>query len=199
MSGTNPSQPHGAPGVSPPTGATVPGTPQRRSFLKEVAAVLAGTVTMLVPLGAGIATFLGPIFRPGSAPGGELLKVTGLDTLSDVPQTFKVVADRVDGWNTFKNEPVGAVYLQKLPDGTVRCFNVICPHAGCAVDYEASKKEFFCPCHNSAFALDGARSATSPSPRDLDTLEVDPEKLKSGEVWIKYQDFKSGTKEKHAT
>ncbi|MDB5338209.1 MAG: hypothetical protein JWN70_3828, partial [Planctomycetaceae bacterium] len=33
-------------------------------------------------------------------------------------------------------------------------------------------------------------------PRDLDTLEVEKEKLKIGEVWVKYQDFRTGEEHK---
>lgn len=204
MSGTPPSHPHGTSSAAPPPGGA-DAAPPRRSFLKEAIAVIAGALTMLAPVGAGIATFLGPVLRRkatgGEAGGGAegLYKVATLDTLTDVPQTFKIIADRVDGWNTFPNEAVGQVYMQKVAEGDVRCFNVTCPHAGCAVAYKPELKKYFCPCHNSSFELDGKRDPASPSPRDLDSLEVDQEKLKAGEIWIKFHDFKSGTKEKHPT
>ena len=60
---------------------------------------------------------------------------------------------------------------------------------------------FVCPCHNSSFLLDGKRRLAesgrdNPSPRDLDNLDVDPEKLAQGEVWVRFQNFYTGKHEK---
>ena len=61
-------------------------------------------------------------------------------------------------------------------------------------DYKSAKAAYHCPCHNSSFAADGKRDPKSPSARDLDSLPV---KIKEdGQVWVKYQDFKTGDKEK---
>ena len=57
-----------------------------------------------------------------------------------------------------------------------------------------AKKAYHCPCHNSSFTADGTRAPDSPSARNLDSLEV---KIIDGVVWVKYQDFKTGEKEKH--
>ena len=32
-------------------------------------------------------------------------------------------------------------------------FNLKCPHLGCAIDYRKQSNDYFCPCHNSLFAL----------------------------------------------
>ena len=37
----------------------------------------------------------------------------------------------------------------------VQAFNVVCPHAGCFVRFNAERNQYVCPCHNSAFELDG--------------------------------------------
>ena len=60
--------------------------------------------------------------------------------------------------------------------------------------YEGSPEaaSSFCPCHAASFDL--ARQAdrqTSPSPRDMDTLEV--EIRNKNEVWVKFQTFGVGT------
>ena len=31
-----------------------------------------------------------------------------------------------------------------------------CPHLGCAIDYRKNTNDYFCPCHNSTFGLDGS-------------------------------------------
>ena len=74
--------------------------------------------------------------------------------------------------------------------------NAACPHANCFVDFVMKSKGFYCPCHNSAFAADGKISdPKSPSPRDLDSLEWE---IRGKEVWVKFQNFRAGHKEKVA-
>ena len=48
------------------------------------------------------------------------------------------------------------------------------------------------------FELDGTRIEPSPSPRNLDTLELDDAKLAQGEIWVNYQNFQTGKPEKTA-
>ena len=109
--------------------------------------------------------------------------------------TAAVLATRVDAWNRTPDVPVGAVYLQRLPDGSVRALTVPCPHAGCFVDYKAARDNFHCPCHNSSFALDGrVLDPKSPSPRPLDSLETE---VRGGtEVWVRFRNFRAGVHEK---
>ncbi|HKS37073.1 MAG TPA: Rieske 2Fe-2S domain-containing protein, partial [Verrucomicrobiae bacterium] len=77
----------------------------------------------------------------------------------------------------------------------VQAFNVICPHAGCFVDYVAARKGYFCPCHNSTFGVDGRiADAKSPSPRGLDELEA--EIRNDTEIWVKFRNFRAGVKQR---
>lgn len=111
------------------------------------------------------------------------------------PVQVPVIDDLVDAWNKLPHQPIGAVYLRKAADGTVACFNAICPHAGCFVAFAAERKVFQCPCHTSAFTLDGAVIQPSPSPRDLDALEVDRQRLAQGEVWVRFTSYLPGKTE----
>lgn len=174
---------------------SVSAQPERREFLKKSAAVLLGAAGLTVPIGAGVATFLDPLRRETG--GGGFLFVTSLNALrpDGVPRRFPVIADKSDIWNKFPNVPIGAVYLRRLPDDKVEALNVICPHAGCPVEFRPSTNLFLCPCHDSSFALDGAiASPGSPSPRGLDTLEV--EVRNRSEVWVKFQNFRAATPQK---
>ncbi len=177
----------------------------RRNFFKEALAFCVGSLILVVPLVAGVAFFLDPLLRRKRSGDDKnarrdaegFLRVASLSSLPDNgrPQIFTVYDDVVDAWNKFADQPVGRVFLRKLPDGSVTAFNVRCPHLGCAVDFRASHNDYFCPCHMSAFALDGKRENEIP-PRGLDALDV---KLKNGtEVWVRYQVFKAGTPDKIA-
>lgn len=175
-------------------------TAPRRSFLTKAIAVLTGGLIVAVPTAGGLAFFLGPLLRKsnGSSGGGDtrrdadgFLRVASVASLpsNGRPQVFTVYDDVVDAWNKFVDQPVGRVYLRKLPDGKVEALNVRCPHLGCAVDYRVSQNDFFCPCHTSAFDLDGKKKNEIP-PRNMDSLDV---KIKNGEVWVQYKVFKAGT------
>ena len=123
--------------------------------------------------------------------------ITSLDALpaDGTPQKFAIMADRVDAWTKFPNAPVGAIYLRRTGEKTVEAINVVCPHAGCFVDFRFSNKDFYCPCHNSAFGLDGKiTDPRSPSPRGLDTLETEIRNEK--EVWVLFQNFQTGNAQK---
>jgi menaquinol-cytochrome c reductase iron-sulfur subunit len=187
MEPSNPSEPGGP----PPAAASDP----RRRFVMKALAVGSGGLAYAVPALAGIAAFLNPLKQKGQA--GQLLRVASLDTLPQdgTPRKVSIVSDRTDAWNRFPNEPVGAVMLRRAGDGQVEALNVVCPHAGCSVQYEPGPGKFFCPCHGATFDLSGKRlDKTSPSPRDLDTLEVE---IRNGtEVWVHFQDFRPGIAEK---
>lgn len=171
-----------------------PEQPPRRGFLAGAAALALGAAAAAAPIFAGMAVVLDPLRRRlGSR---DLVHVTNLSVLPDdgVPRKFTVQADRTDAWNTHRNVPVGAVYVRRTPAG-VQALNVVCPHAGCFVGLAPDESQFRCPCHKSSFALDGSiNDPSSPSPRDMDELEV--EVRDGGEVWVRFQNFQSGRPEK---
>lgn len=169
--------------------------PDRRNFLTKAAAIVVGGLIGVVPAVAGLFVFFDPLRRKSST--GAAVFVANLNALPEngEPRKFPVLATRVDAWNRTPNVPIGAVYLQRQKDGAVRAFNVVCPHAGCFVDFRPAKGCYFCPCHNSSFALDGKiLDPKSPSPRPLDDLPVE---IRNGtEVWVQFQNFRAGVHEK---
>ncbi len=168
----------------------------RRGFLKRAFAIGIGAILALVPLGAGLAVFLDPLWRKSAATGA--IRVTTLDALPNdgFPHKFPVLATRVDAWNKSTEVPIGAVYLRRTKDGKVQALNVVCPHAGCFVDFSQSRGGFLCPCHNSTFALDGRiADRASPTPRPMDSLVVEVRNEK--EIWVRFQNFEAGRPEKN--
>jgi menaquinol-cytochrome c reductase iron-sulfur subunit len=167
----------------------------RRSFFKEAACVVLGILLGAIPLAAGISVLLDPLRRKSKA--GGFLNIATLEAVPDdgIPRKFPVLSTRVDAWNKFVNVPVGAVYLRREKDGKIEALNVVCPHAGCFVDFIPDRDVYLCPCHNSTFALTGAiANKSSPAARGLDSLEVKIEK--GNQVWVKFQNFQAGRAEK---
>lgn len=166
---------------SGPTAATCcahpsPGTP-RRSLLYQGLTALISTVIVAIPASLGGLFFLDPILRrPKSGSGGQAggaarkdengfirLDVTREAVPADgTPVSVTVYDDIEDAWNRFPNVPVGSIWLRKVGDGPILAFNSICPHLGCSVNYRRAENDFFCPCHTSAFALDGKKSNEVP-------------------------------------
>jgi menaquinol-cytochrome c reductase iron-sulfur subunit len=168
--------------------------------------VAIGTIISLFPLVPGGAVLLDPWLRrrkkkDGDAAEDQFVRITSLESVPATgAQQFPVIADRTDAWNRFPKERVGAVYLRRVGNN-VECFNAVCPHLGCIYSYVAGRNEFYCPCHNSAFHIDGSKiespGRVNPSPRPLDELEVDQKRLaETGEVWVKFEDYYTGTEEK---
>jgi Rieske Fe-S protein len=166
-----------------------------------LSAIVAGAIVTLTPIAAGFAFFLDPLLRRRSnfqgADADGFLPVTKLSSLPDdgTPLRFVLRADKLDAWNTFKDETIGSVYLRKMPENQIVAYSDTCPHLGCKVDYQEGHNTFLCPCHASAFDLDGKPENKIP-PRGLDVLESKTDA--DGQVWVKYQEFQGGISEKKA-
>jgi menaquinol-cytochrome c reductase iron-sulfur subunit len=170
----------------------------RRGFLGQAAALICGGIALLTPAVVGIVAFLNPLRQKSQS--GQFMRLSSLDLLPEdgTPRKVPVIADRTDAWNTYPAEPIGAVFLRRK-GSELSALQVICPHAGCSINFEsaAGGGKFFCPCHSANFDLAGKRTdAVSMSPRDMDTLEV--EVRNGSEVWVKFQTFGVGTANKVA-
>ncbi len=166
----------------------------RRSFLAGLGAIVVGGAALLVPVVAGVTSLFDPLRRGKRV--SEMVMVTRLSSVPEggAPRKFTISTDRVDAWTTYADTPVGAVYLRRAGND-VSALNVVCPHAGCFVGLAPDKSRFSCPCHKSSFDFDGVvNDPASPSPRDMDDLEVE---VRNGdEVWVRYQNFLPGREEK---
>lgn len=167
----------------------------RRDFISRSAAIIIGGIVGIVPLVSGLLVFLDPLRRKSKAVEGAV-RVATLSALPNdgKPHKFPVISSRTDAWNKFPATPIGAVYLRRIGEKQVEALHVVCPHAGCFVDFVPSRTCFLCPCHNSTFAIDGAiNDPKSPSPRGLDTLPVE---IRGEEIFVKFQNFRSGVHDK---
>jgi menaquinol-cytochrome c reductase iron-sulfur subunit len=170
--------------------------PERRHWLKHLGTAALGAFLILPALAGGLLMALDPLRRRRPARGG-FVRVTSLSALpaDGVPRRFPVFADATDAWTRSPRVRIGAVYLRRTAEQRIEALNVVCPHAGCFVNYSAAQQRFNCPCHNSHFGLDGAiTDPHSPSPRPLDALEV--ELRDKTEVWVRFQNFRAGVHQK---
>ncbi|MCA0375527.1 MAG: Rieske 2Fe-2S domain-containing protein [Gemmatimonadetes bacterium] len=185
-------EPHQPP-ASAPSASSAPSANRRNFVSKAAALVVGGLISVVAPV-AGLFTLLDPLRRKGDTRG--MVRITSLAALPDSgePRKFPVLDTLVDAWNRTENVPVGSVYIQKTGENTVRVLNSVCPHLGCSVGWNAANHGYFCPCHKSAFAVDGSiADPKSPSPRAMDALEAE---VRNGEVWVRFQNFRKGSPDK---
>jgi Rieske Fe-S protein len=159
----------------------------RRGALKLLALAGGAAATVVVVVPGGL--FLAAPVR-GASGQARWVRTVRLDALDDgVPKRISIVADRTDAWTTERSVELGAVWLVRR-GAAVDCYSVTCPHLGCAVAYaDDAPAHFYCPCHDSSFALDG-RCESGPSPRALDKLVT---KVDDGHVLVDYRQYRQGT------
>lgn len=170
------------------------GTP-RRNFVAEMMAVGVGALVGIVPAAISGLFFLDPLVRKRGGGDGDGFIETDLvlDALpaDGTPVRYTVRDDLINAWNMSPDQPIGAAWLRRIQD-QVLAFSTVCPHLGCDVEHRAGEGDFYCPCHTSAFDLDGQPLNAIP-PRAMDTLEAT---VKDGRIWLKYESFRGATSEK---
>lgn len=162
----------------------------RRAFLSALTA--AGSALLGLALGIpGVSYVFDPLLRGGGKK-GRWIRVAKLDAVrDDHPVGVPVLGDQVDAWTRQSDVRLGMVWLRKKGDKLV-ALSAECPHLGCKVGYDTDKKAFGCPCHESAFSLDGERTG-GPAPRSMDPLEV---RVTGDEIEVRFARFRAQTKDR---
>jgi Rieske Fe-S protein len=181
---------------------------ERRSFLTCAAAIVVGGIVAVFPFAAGLGVLFDPLRRRAKGASDvvaddvvNFVRVGPLDVLpaDGIPHQFVLTDDVVDAWTRSPAQQVGTAFLTRTDsaDGPkITACSSVCPHLGCAVDYNGAAGEFECPCHASAFAKDGAK-LFGPSLRGLDPLVV--KLVETGghrEIWVEYARFRAGIAER---
>jgi len=164
----------------------------RRTFLSKLVGMgtfLFGALASIPLVGAA----LDPVVRGGRSARGKFVRVATLDALErGKPVKVTIIGEVRDSWTRSPRRRLGAVWLLRGEGQRVEAFTVTCPHLGCGIDFREGDRRFKCPCHDSAFTLDGAR-ISGPSPRGMDALET---KIAGGEVLVRFAKFRQGTGDK---
>jgi len=87
--------------------------------------------------------------------------------------------------NSFQKKSVtifrgGRFYLVRLADGGFLALSLRCTHLGCSINWEEDKQRFICPCHASAFEING-NVQNPPAPSALDYFPV---AIQNGKVMV---------------
>jgi menaquinol-cytochrome c reductase iron-sulfur subunit len=136
--------------------------PTRRSFYAVLTRLLGAAAAATITVPAAVYLF----FKPKSPGAGAMVEIANLAELeTGVPQEVVYYRTRVDGWKATKEKTTTWV-VKDGPQSAV-AFSPQCPHLGCIYHWEGENGAFKCPCHASAFGLDG-KVLAGPAPRPLD-------------------------------
>jgi cytochrome b6-f complex iron-sulfur subunit len=127
----------------------------RRNFLRKAWKILG--LVAVAELILFVVSLLRPSRETGSREPGAALRVIG--NIEDFPPGT-VTPDRIN-----------KLYIVREEDGGFLALSIVCPHLGCSVLWDGTKRQFDCPCHSSAFDRQGV-VLSSPAPRPLDYFPV---------------------------
>jgi menaquinol-cytochrome c reductase iron-sulfur subunit len=94
------------------------------------------------------------------------------------PTLFTFSVQTQTGW--IENTQEVSVYVLTTDGRTYIAMSNICTHLGCRVRWIAEQDEFFCPCHNGQFDLNG-NVIGGPPPRPLDRYDV---KVENDQLYV---------------
>jgi len=131
------------------------------------------TAVLAVPAAAYL------FIKPRSQRQSDFVPAADLSQLTiGKPEEVVFHRTRVDGWRVLNEKSTAWVVRQD--EQNVVAFTPQCTHLACAYHWEEKEREFFCPCHNSVFAIDG-KVVSGPAPRPLDRYVT---KIDQGKVLI---------------
>ncbi|MBI4877116.1 MAG: ubiquinol-cytochrome c reductase iron-sulfur subunit [Acidobacteria bacterium] len=85
------------------------------------------------------------------------------------PEEVVFRRNRVDGWKVTSEKTTA--WVVRLSEREVVAYAPQCTHLGCAYHWDARSGHFLCPCHSSAFSLEG-QVLSGPAPRPLDRYQA---------------------------
>ncbi|MDF1561184.1 MAG: ubiquinol-cytochrome c reductase iron-sulfur subunit [Bacteroidales bacterium] len=127
----------------------------RRNFLRRAWKILG--LVAVAELFIFLVSLLKPSREAGSSEPGATLRVIG--NIEDFPS------------GTMTPDRINKLYIIREKEGGFLALSIVCPHLGCSVLWDETKKQFDCPCHSSAFDRQGV-VLSSPAPRPLDYFPV---------------------------
>jgi len=97
----------------------------------------------------------------------------GSATAGQGAHTVAKTADVPVGGGKEVKDPVSGdpAWVLQLESGAFTAFSAVCPHQGCAVNFESARDGFACPCHGSRFSATG-ELRRGPATRGLTPIAV---------------------------
>ena len=171
--------------------------PSRRQFIQWAALGLQGLIAAMVAVPV-LGPLLFPLWGRVSESVSGFVSVGAVDRFQvGVPTKVVVSGDRRDAWTRATDVALGAAWVIRRAANEFEVFTTVCPHLGCAIQWESAKVRFLCPCHGSHFSergeLGDMGDVRNPAPRGMDPLRW---RVEQGRLWVHYERFRTGTVER---
>jgi menaquinol-cytochrome c reductase iron-sulfur subunit len=140
--------------------------PSRRNFY----ILFINGVMSLIGAALAIPAAIYLLFPPKARRSNDWVKTADLASIpTGKPTEISFQRTRADGWQLITEKTTA--WVVKQPDNQVIAFTPNCTHLGCAYHWDDPSHTFVCPCHTSAFSIDG-KVLGGPAPRPLDRYMV---------------------------
>ena len=148
----------------------------RRKFLTGIIGVVASTVAVIVGIPA-----IGYLVSPGLKKQNQDTWIT-LGPVSSLtpgePKAFPYSTRSKDGW--VDSSQSGVAYALTTDAQNVMVLSNVCTHLSCRVNWRSEQREYFCPCHDGSFNVEG-QVIGGPPPRPLDRFQS---RITNGQIEI---------------
>lgn len=120
-------------------------------------------------VGAGYLGAIGyPVYRYLAAPVRRALAAGQISEvalpLADVPEAGSMMFFK------FGTRPALLIHHH---DGALVCFDAVCTHLGCTVQFEPDNQRIFCACHGGVYDMRTGEVTAGPPPRALPRYQVE--------------------------
>jgi menaquinol-cytochrome c reductase iron-sulfur subunit len=134
----------------------------RRGFYSALIAGLSSLMGAALALPA--AAYL--LMKPKAPNKSQWVDAADLNSLHiGKPEEVVFRRSRVDGWRVVNEK--STAWVVRIDEHNVVAYSPSCTHLGCAYHWDDPSKTFVCPCHTSAFSIEG-KVLAGPAPRPLD-------------------------------
>jgi Rieske Fe-S protein len=168
------------------------GSISRRTFFRSVAVTIGSFLALMIgyPLVDSIVNGSKGLVKRVFSKLGPLSSIQ--NSFKPVLQPTKMTFSKTDQDAFVTTREPEQVWIIKKSTDEVKVFSPVCPHLGCRYNWDAEKKLFVCPCHNSVFTIEG-KVVSGPAPRGLDEL---PSEIRNESVYVEYEKFEAGIPDK---
>lgn len=137
----------------------------RRKFLQFVFFAIQGVIALMVSV-PFLGYLLGPLFKKRVAHWVVAGKIGEFE--ENKPKRKALTYTWNEGFRAVEKRENVWIHTS---GGEVIVYSSVCTHLGCNVTWKGEDNHYFCPCHDGAFALDGAVLA-GPPPEPLRRLNA---------------------------
>jgi quinol---cytochrome c reductase iron-sulfur subunit, bacillus type len=138
----------------------------RRTFWMAAIFGLPGVISAALAIPAALYLLV----KPKSQQKGTWVEAADLSQLQvRKPEEVVFRRTRIDGWRVLTEK--ATAWVVKMDDQNIVAYHPQCTHLGCAYHWDQKENNFICPCHTSAFSIDG-KVLTGPAPRPLDRYAI---------------------------